>query len=181
MAVRINQEALNVFVKTISAAGTGLGKTKLNQEALLATVPASVTGLGKTKINQAAILLLTPVSLIGQRVQITGGPFQDASGNPLSNGYLVFRLQHDGVALFTGQIVGGAAVRVPLDINGYVQGTISGAPVLMWPNNVLLPAGGSYIVWAYDSSNRLVWDNPQVQTINSTPSPYSINVWIPGP
>ena len=181
MATRINQESLEIGVKRISASGTQGGNVRLNQESLLLGING-VTGIpGNVRLNQLSFLLLTPASLQGQRVQLVGGPFQDALGNPLSFGYLVFQLQHDAVALNTGQILGNASVIVPLDINGYIQGTITGAPIYIWPNNVLLPAGGNYIIWAYDSVNRLVWDNPQIQSVLSTPSPFNVNVWIPGP
>lgn len=111
-------------------------------------------------------------------VPIIGGPFQDASGNALSNGYLVFQLQHDAAAAGTGQIVGQASVRVQLNDTGSIP---TSPPVNMWPNDLLVPAGGTYLVWAYDSSNRLVWDNPQVQQILSSPNPFNLNAWVPGP
>lgn len=127
------------------------------------------------------MLLLTPANLQGSKVQVIGGPFQDAGGNVLSNGFLIFQLQHDAVASGTAQIVGNIGVRVPLDVNGYISGTVSGPAVFLWPNNVLLPAGGTYLVYAYNSSNQIAWDNPQVQTISNSPSPYNINAWVPGP
>jgi hypothetical protein len=153
---------------------------RINQEELLVGVPANAYP-SNVRINQLALLLLVPSTLQGSKVQIIGGPFQDALGNALSNGYLVFQLQHDAVALNVGQIMGNMSVRVPLDINGYIQGTVSGAPIYVWPNNVLLPASGTYLIWAYDSSNRLAWDNPQIQSVNSSPSPFNVNAWIPGP
>jgi len=153
--------------------------TRLNQEALLISANG-VTSPGRTRLNQLEFLLLTPASINPIEVQIIGGPFQDALGNVLSNGYLLMQLQHDAVAFNTGQIVGNTAVRIPLDINGYIQGTISGAPVNIWPNTALLPAGGNYLIWAYNASNRLVWDNPQIQVVTST-NPFNVNVWIPGP
>lgn len=136
---------------------------------------------GNVRVNQLALLLLVPATLAGTKVQIVGGPFQDALGVPLSLGYLIMQLQHDAVALNLGQIVGASSVRIPLDINGYIQGTVTGVPIYIWPNDQLIPSGGSYIIWAYDSGNRPVWDNPQIQTILSSPSPYNVNVWIPGP
>jgi hypothetical protein len=153
--------------------------TRLNQEGFLVGVPG-VTSAGNVRLNQLALLLLTPSSVNSLQVQIIGGPFQDALGNPLSNGYLIMQLQHDAVALNTGQIVGNASVRIPLDINGRIQGTVTGAPVFIWPNSALLPAGGNYLIWAYDSANRLVWDNPQVQVVGAT-NPFNVNVWVPGP
>lgn len=177
MAIRLNQEALAVAVPKVTSTG---GNVRVNQEALLVGVNAA-SSPGHTRVNQLALMMLVPANLVGQKVQITGGPFQDALGNALSNGYLIFQLQHDAVALYADQIVGGAAVRVPLDTNGYIQGTVTGAPVYLWPNDVLLPANGNYIIWAYDSSNRQVWNNPQIQQVKSIPSPFSVNAWIPGP
>ena len=115
------------------------------------------------------------------QVQITGGPFEDASGAPLANGYLVFQLQHDAAILNFAQIMGNMAVHIPLDNNGYIQGTVSGTPIYMWPNDLMTPLGTNYIVWAYDANNRLAWDNPQVQQILQSPNPYNINAWTPGP
>lgn len=154
--------------------------TRINQESLQLLVPSVTFGGGNVRLNQMAILLLTPAILIPSQVQIIGGPFQDALGEPLANGHLVFQLQHDAVALNVGQIV-GASVKVPLDANGYIQGTIGGIPVFIWPNDQLLPANGNYLIWAYDAVNRQVWDNPQVQRVLSTPSPFNTNAWIPGP
>lgn len=180
MSSRLNQEALEIVTGRLSASGSQGGNVRLNQEALLIGVNANAYP-GNVRINQLTFLMLVPASLEGERVQITGGPFQDALGNPLSNGYLIFQLQHDAVAPNIGLILGNISVRVPLDINGYIQGTVTGAPVYIWPNNVLLPAGGTYIVWAYTSTNQLAWDNPQIQSVLSNPNPYNVNVWVPGP
>jgi hypothetical protein len=174
LAIRLNQETLEVAVSQATSSG---GNVRLNQESLLLAIPGS----GNVRLNQLAFLVLTPASLEGSRVQLVGGPFQDALGNPLSNGYLLFMLQHDAVALNTGQILGNVSVKVPLDINGYIQGTVTGAPVYIWPNNILLPAGGSYLIWAYDSVNRPAWENPQVQQVLSSPNPFNANAWVPGP
>jgi hypothetical protein len=177
LSTRLNQEALEIAVSSVSAS---TGNVRLNQEAILLGVNSN-SFPGNVRLNQLALLLLTPASLQGERVQIVGGPFQDALGNALSNGYLVMQLQHDAVALNVGQIVGNMAVHIPLDINGYIQGTVTGAPVYIWPNNVLLPPDGNYLIWAYDSVNRLAWDNPQVQQVLSSPSPFNVDAWIPGP
>jgi len=176
LAVRLNQEVIEVA----SQGGASGGNVRLNQEAILLGVNGNASP-GNVRLNQEILLLLTPASLVGSKVQIIGGPFQDALGNALSDGYLIMQLQHDAVALNTGQIVGGKSVVIPLDINGYIQGTVTGAPVYIWPNNVLLPSTTTYIVWAYDSVNRPVWDNPQIQTVSNSPSPFNVNAWIPGP
>jgi hypothetical protein len=154
--------------------------TRLNQESIQVVTPG-VSGGGNVRLNQLTMLIVAPVVLVGQKVQIIGGPIQDALGNPLSNGYLLFQLLHDAVALNTGLILGNISVRVPLDVNGFIQGTVSGNSVFIWPNDLLLPAGGNYVVWAYDSVNRQVWENPQVQRVLSVPSPFNVNAWIPGP
>jgi hypothetical protein len=113
--------------------------------------------------------------------QIVGGPFQDALGNPLANGYLIFQLQHDGAVTGTGMIMGNISVQIPLDANGNISGTSGGTDYYIWPNDQIVPAGGTYIIWAYDSNNRLAWDNPQVQQVLSSPSPFNVDAWIPGP
>ena len=154
--------------------------SRLNQEIIEIGVNGGLTN-GNVRLNQLALLLLVPAPLVGSKVQLVGGPFQDALGNPLSNGYLLMQLQHDAVALNVGQIVGQAAVQIPLDINGYIQGTVTGNPIYIWPNDILSPSGGNYLIWAYDSGNRLVWDNPQVQQVLSTTNPFNVNVWIPIP
>lgn len=151
---------------------------RINQEAFLIGVQGETSG--NVRLNQAAILLLVSSNLNAAQVQIIGGPFQDNLGNALSNGYLIFQLQHDAVAFNSGQIMGNVSTRVPLDINGYIQGTVSGPPVFIWPNASLLPAGGTYVIWAYTSTNGLAWDNPQVQSVPAT-NPFNVNSWIPGP
>lgn len=157
MSVRLNQEAFEILVRSVSSSG------------------------GNVRLNQYALLCLVPSSINAAQVQLIGGPFQDPLGNALSNGYLVAKLQHDAVALNSGQILGNISVHIPLDINGFIRGTVTGAPVFIWPNNSLLPAGGSYLIWAYSSTNQLAWDNPQVQQVLSSPNPFNVNAWIPGP
>lgn len=155
--------------------------TRINQEPILIGNKGGLTlAGGNVRVNQEVLLLMVPVVLQGAKVQVIGGPFQDALGNPVSNGFLLFQLQHDCVVTGTGQVVGNVAVRVPLDINGNIQGTVVGNPVFMWPNNLMLP-NTNYLIWLFDASNRLVWDNPQSQQILSSPSPFNVNAWTPGP
>lgn len=178
MSVRINQEPILIGdLKGLTSAG---GNVRVNQEVLEVAVKSGVSG-GNVRVNQEIILMLVPVVSQGSKVQIIGGPFQDALGNPISNGYLLFQLQHDCTVLGgAGHVVGNAAVRVPLDINGNIQGTVVGSPIFIWPNNLMSPST-NYLIWAYDASNRLVWDNPQSQQVLSSPSPFNINAWVPGP
>jgi len=106
---------------------------------------------------------------------IIGGAFSDFQGGPLANGYLVMELSHDAQQTDTpGEIVAGLKIRVPLDNNGNVAGT-----VLVWPTDQLLPSGNFYIVNAYRSDGTKAWAYPQNLTVPSSPSPYNIGNWVP--
>lgn len=176
MAVRIDQEPILIGTSELTSTG---GHVRANQEAFLLGVNAN-SSPGNVLLNQEIILLLVPTSLQGARVQIVGGPFQDALGNALSNGYLIMQLQHDAASSGAAQIAGNISVKVPLDVNGYIEGTVIGTPVYIWPNSILVPGGGNYLVWLYTSTNQLAWDNPQVQTVADT-NPFNVNTWVPGP
>lgn len=78
--------------------------------------------------------------------------FQDASGNPLAVGYVLFRLSVDiSAAQATGpQIVAGRVVKAMLDSTGTCN-------VFLWPNADLLPAGSVYFVEAYTAHGQLAW------------------------
>lgn len=178
MSTRINQSPILIGDKGgLTSAG---GNTRVNQETIQ-LVTKSLALAGNTKLNQEVLLMLVPVATQGAKVQIVGGPFQDALGNPISNGYLLMQLQHDATILGgAGQVVGNVAVKIPLDINGNIQGTVVGSPIFIWPNNLISP-NSNYLIWLYDASNRLVWDNPQSQQVLSAPSPFNVNAWVPGP
>lgn len=106
---------------------------------------------------------------------LTGGAFQDAAGNVLSNGYLVFELSHDELDTVTGaQICAGLLRTIWLDNNGNV------APNQLAENNdQLLPAGSFYTVTAYRSDGVKAWRSFQYVTILSSPSPFNLNAVIP--
>lgn len=107
------------------------------------------------------------------QVQITGGNFQDAEGNVLANGYLMMQLSQDAQTNPSGEVCSGIAVKVPLDTNGNVAGT-----VLIWPNDQLTPINTYYLVTGYNASGQPVW-GPNTQQILSAPSPYNLNAWVP--
>jgi hypothetical protein len=95
--------------------------------------------------------------------QIIGGAFQDFEGNVLANGYLTMQLSHDEQeSVDPGNIVGAFALRVPLDANGNIAGTVS-----VWPNDQLNPASSYYVVNAYRADGAQAWLAPQLQTVTS--------------
>jgi hypothetical protein len=107
--------------------------------------------------------------------QIIGGGFSDFEGSVLANGYLTMQLSHDASqSLGPGQVVAGSSLRVPLDANGNIAGT-----VLVWPNDQLNPPTTFYTVNAYRRDGSLAWAAPQFQTVLSTPSPFNVGVWVP--
>ena len=95
------------------------------------------------------------------KAQIIGGAFQDASGNPLSNGWLTFKLSHDGnVAVLGGpagsQVVSGITSKLLLDGIGNIC-----ANQYLWTNDTLSPSGSYYTVKAYNFQGIEVWNSPQ--------------------
>lgn len=96
------------------------------------------------------------------QVPLVGGGFQDSAGNPLSNGWLEWKLNHDSnIGVLGGnngsQIVAGITVKIYLDQNGSAvqnQG--------LWPNDQLTPAGSYYTVRAFDHNGIEVWSVPQI-------------------
>jgi hypothetical protein len=107
---------------------------------------------------------------IYQKTALTGGRFQDSQGNPLSLGYLVFKLSHDSnVAVFgspTGeQVVAGRNTKMYLNMNGSLNSGYS-----IWANNILAPSGSFYGVRAFNSSGLEVWSSPQIFQLTYAPT-----------
>ena len=109
------------------------------------------------------------------KVQIIGGAFQDPSGNPLANGYLLFELSQDGLVNGSSQIAAGREIKVTLDANGNV---VTSPAQYIWPNDVIIPINTFYTVSAYTSAGQLVW-GPNSQQVLSSPNPFDITVWVP--
>lgn len=107
--------------------------------------------------------------------QLSGGGFQDALGNPLALGYLLFMLSQDAQVNGSTQIAAGFTVKIDLDSGGNIT---SSPAQSIWPNDVLSPAGTFYLVSAYSANGQLVW-GPNAQQVLSSPSPYNIGVWVP--
>jgi len=107
-----------------------------------------------------------------------GGSFQDAEGNPLTNGRLRFKLyQDETLSNNAGLLCAGAQVSIPLDANGNVDTTQ--ADVSVWPTDQMTPtANASYTVWGYTAEGQLAWGQNYGLTVPSTPA-YNLNNWIP--
>jgi hypothetical protein len=110
------------------------------------------------------------------KAQLSGGAFQDVSGNPLANGFLLMKISQDGQVNYGTQVCAGSVLKVLLDANGNV---LSSPAQFAWPNDVIYPSGTFYNVSAYSAEGQLVW-GPNAQQVLSTPSPYNIGVWVPG-
>ena len=85
------------------------------------------------------------------KILITGGSFQDASGNPLAGGSVTFRLNTDATA-GDNQISAGRVTTFTLDSNGNLSGYI-------WPNDQMTPNNTVYIAKAYTAQGQLVWES----------------------
>ena len=108
--------------------------------------------------------------------QIEGGAFTDSEGNPLSNGYLLFTLNQDGIVNTNTKVCSGSTIKVPLNSSG----SVAASPVYsLWPNDVITPSGSFYTVTAYDSNGQLTW-GPNSQSVLHAPSPFIISTWVPG-
>jgi hypothetical protein len=114
-------------------------------------------------------------------VVITGGGFQDSEGNPLATGIVHFQLSADSTDIETGtqQICSGQRVSYTLDNSGNVP---SGST--LWPNNLLVSNVSGvtdtfYLMSAEDENGQLVY-GPNAFQILSSPSPFNLNVLVPG-
>jgi len=95
--------------------------------------------------------------------QVFGGGFQNAIGQPLSNGWLTLQLSHDeSVALPASQVVGGVSVKIFLDQNGNAAPNQS-----IWTSDLLNPNSSYYTVEAYGANGLKVWLTPQYWMLTS--------------
>jgi len=109
-----------------------------------------------------------------KKANIVGGGFQDPSGNPLSNGWLVLRLSHDSNITVLGapngsQVAAGVAINLYLDTNGNLV-----ANQYLWTNDSLSPSGSYYLLTAYNSNGVQVSAFPQTYFIQ----PYAVSINI---
>lgn len=110
-------------------------------------------------------------------VQIAGGGFQDSEGNLLAFGKLVLRLSSPATdPTGTIQICNDLEFSVPLDADGNI--VTSPVQHSAWPNDIILPAGTYYMAKVYNASGELSW-GPNAVFIESEPSPFFVNDWVP--
>src|SRR5271157_1434286 len=97
-------------------------------------------------------------------IQLTGGNFQDAQGNPIVLGSLKLQPQADAVVVSNpyGQVESNVPIILPLDSTGNLVGTPS-----IWASSELSPKIG-YLVSVYDKDGAqvnhgtILWVFPQV-------------------
>jgi hypothetical protein len=106
---------------------------------------------------------------------LTGGAFQDASGNPIANGYILVYLNQNGVTSNTPgqQLASGQVIKLTLGSDGNLV-----AGQKLWPNDGILPAGTTYVATLHAANGQVLW-GPNTVSVLSTPSPYDIGAWVP--
>lgn len=120
---------------------------------------------GHARVSQAALIFeINPLTGTGNcPTQLVGGAFQDPLGNPIANGFLRMQLTKDTLTCTAnGQLINGKKLKVPLDQNGNIAGTVS-----VEANDLLTPAGSQYRVQLYDRFGTQVWADPHYWTILS--------------
>jgi hypothetical protein len=75
--------------------------------------------------------------------------FQTSDGSPVANGYILIRLNVDGMA--SGDQIQSNFIKITLDSNG----NLIGSP-LFWTNASIIPPGSYYIVQVYKLNGQLV-------------------------
>jgi hypothetical protein len=118
---------------------------------------------------------------MASKVQLIGGKFQDAEGNALAFGKLIFKLSQDAVTTDGQQVVGGVEITIYLNINGDVFGTQHSFETpgqYIWPNDELLPDVTFYEVTAYSEDGQLAWAAPQTQLVVHGTT-FDLGTWIP--
>ncbi len=110
-------------------------------------------------------------------LQIQGGNWQDAEGNVLNLGYLLFELSHDELySVGNSQIVAGLKFKVNLNSSGSIP---ANPATLIYSNDVLTPANSYYIVRAFKSDGTEAWASPQLWSFSSSPNPFDLGTQVP--
>jgi hypothetical protein len=94
--------------------------------------------------------------------------FQDPQGNPLSYGYILLRLAHDGQSATPNQVVSGLTLRIPLDGTGSINPAAA-----IYSNTGLLPANTFYYVRVFAADGTEVVPLSKI-TIPNSPTPVNL-------
>lgn len=114
---------------------------------------------------------------MGGNLTLFGGNFQDAEGNVLNAGYLLFELSHDEeYVIGSSQIVAGLKFRVTLDSTGNIPLTPA---TKIYSNDVLLPSGSFYLVRCFKADGTSAWSAPQYWQLNASPNPLDVGTIVP--
>ncbi len=114
--------------------------------------------------------------MAASKTQLVGGAFQDADGNVLKNGYLIFELNQDEKVIDSNDLIcAGIKVKITLDVDGNVD---TATPQYIWGNDDLLPINSFYRVWGYSAEAQLVWGPNSQQVISG--ATFDVGTWTPG-
>ena len=112
--------------------------------------------------------------------QLVGGSFQDALGNPLAFGYLIFHLSQDCLVSGVGTICAGIDIKILLDANGNVASATSPTPApdqFVWSNLVMTPQNNFYRVTGFTAEGQRAF-GPNNQQV-AAGSVFNLDSWIP--
>ena len=107
------------------------------------------------------------------KIQLVGGNFQDAEGNLLSGGYLIFILNQDE-SVDDSQICAGREITIALDAFG---DAVASPGQFIWGNDVMSPVNSYYRVTGYTANGQIAW-GPNNQQIEGGPT-FDLGSWLP--
>lgn len=104
-------------------------------------------------------------------IQLIGGEWQDSQGNPLENGFLIYKLSGDAYSP-SGQVCAGIDLKVYLDATGNIPAIPA---VFIWPAALLVPDDLTYDVQAYTQYGARVWKQFAIVAVTVTPHTWTMN------
>jgi Pectate lyase superfamily protein len=108
------------------------------------------------------------------KVQLTGGPFEDAMGNVLANGYLTMTLSQDGTVPSVALVGAGVGITIQLDSNGNI---VSSPAQSVWGNDVIRPDNTYYRVTGYTQQGQPAWGSNNQQVVGGPT--FDVGQWTP--
>lgn len=109
------------------------------------------------------------------KVQLIGGPFEDAEGNVLNLGYLEMKLSQDESIAGVGQIASGITIRIQLNSSGSVD---TSTPQSVWGNDQMLPVNSYYRVTGFTQAGQRAW-GPNNQQVIGNGGTFDVGTWVP--